>query len=111
MLATGKSPFCPSATFALLSWPNCPESFNPQHLTELSSKMAHACWLPKATAFADPPVPKLIAVSVDTAFPLLEPVFKMVPWPSTPLEPFPQHFSSVVSKIAQTELPMEEVAI
>src|SRR6185503_19079132 len=78
--------------FVSVESPSCPSVFAPQHCTEPSPAIAHACDSPAASAVTSDDRPTTSTGDALSVVP---------PSPSSPLLPTPQHFTAPIIVTAQ----------
>mmetsp|Transcript_78782 Transcript_78782/g.241063 ORF Transcript_78782/g.241063 Transcript_78782/m.241063 type:complete len:264 (+) Transcript_78782:3911-4702(+) len=79
-------------------WPNWPTEPPPQHLTTPFWRRAHVCSSPTATLVAlRRQSPRLMGGNASPNSPVPSPRSSVVPWPSWPELPLPQHLTSPLS--------------
>ena len=100
--APSESPIspAPSPMVAVEPMPNWPYVPRPQHLTEKLSSNAHECCEPTVICSAVRPVPSDTAGSESPICPVESPLLAVLPYPSAPTAPYPQHLIVALSSNA-----------
>ena len=81
--------------------PSRPAKPRPQHLIVALSNNAHVCAEPAEIEFAVRPVPSATALNASAISPAASPRSSVSPYPRRPLPLPPQHFTVLLSRIAQ----------